>query len=54
MAKDFTLKKYKITRAFGSYKAGQIVAFHAMDAALFKDKIKLFEEPKKDVKISTK
>lgn len=54
MPKDFTLKKYKIIRPFGSYKAGQTVVFHAMDAALFKDKIKSLEEPKKGAQISTK
>lgn len=32
----FELKKYQIKKAFGTYRAGQIVAFNGADAEKFK------------------
>lgn len=55
MAKDFSLKKYKITNAFGPYKKGEIVAFHGMDAEAYaKNLSPVVTDEKKVQKISKK
>lgn len=38
----FDLKKYKITKAFGTYKAGQLVAFNGADAEKYKAYIAVY------------
>lgn len=53
--KDFSLKKYKITQAFGAYKKGEIVAFNGVDAENFGKYLEPMKtEEKKSEKISKK
>ncbi len=53
--KDFSLKKYRITNAFGPYKKGEIVSFHGMDAEEFAKNIEPLEtKEKKGSRISEK
>lgn len=54
--KDFSLKKYRITNAFGPYKRGEIVCFHGMDAEQFAKNIAPIKETqdKKVAEISKK
>lgn len=57
MAKDFTLKRYRIMEPFGSYQKGQIVSFHGEHAKQFAKNIKEIVEEKSDKKadkVSTK
>lgn len=44
MEKDFALKRYKITKPFGSYRVGDIVAFHGMHAKQFAANIEELKE----------
>lgn len=36
---DFELKKYRVVKNFGNYKAGEIVAFNGADAEKYADKL---------------
>lgn len=36
---DFNLKKYRVVKNFGNYRAGEIVAFNGADAEKYADKL---------------
>lgn len=36
---DFDLKKYRVVKNFGNYRAGEIVAFNGADAEKYADKL---------------
>lgn len=36
---DFELKKYRVVKNFGNYRAGEIVAFNGADAEKYADKL---------------
>lgn len=36
---NFELKKYRVVKNFGNYKAGEIVAFNGADAEKYADKL---------------
>lgn len=42
--KDYTLKRYVVTKSFGPYKEGAVVAFHGEDAKRFAENVKEFKE----------
>lgn len=36
---DFELKKYRVVKNFGNYRAGEIIAFNGADAEKYADKL---------------
>lgn len=41
---NYTLKRYVVTKSFGPYKEGAVVAFHGEDAKRFAENVKEFKE----------